>query len=77
MSGQRKKSTQPTGRAKPHDPQPGPVVKSEQAQATSKQKLRSESIRGSREVEEPRFVAWYIGRASSRMGHRPGGLLEG
>jgi len=55
MSGQRKKPAQPAGQGKPRDPRPGPVVKSEQAQATSRQKLRSESIKGSRAAARQRY----------------------
>ena len=55
MSGQRKKPAQPAGHGKPRDPRPGPVVKSEQAQATSRQKLRSESIKGSRAAARQRY----------------------
>jgi hypothetical protein len=72
MSGQRKKPTQPTGRAKPHDPKPGPVVKSAQAQATSTQKLRSESIRGSREAARQRYEK---NRREMRIIRIGGGIL--
>lgn len=72
MSGQRKKPTKPTGRSRAHDPQPGPVVKSEQAQAASKQSLRSDSIKGSRAAARQRYER---NKREMRMIRIGGGIL--